>query len=90
VGTYTTIYLDSGMVEKGGITSPYGDNFILKPSTYTQTDIDNANSTMATALSNVRIACTVMTDGVCRYSYSIFLSDGKNATGCYDDDNDIG
>lgn len=90
IGGYTTVYLSSGMVEKGGLTSPYGNNFILKPSTYTETDISNANSNMNTALSNVRVTCTEMNDGICRYSYSIFLSDGRYATGCYDDDNNIG
>lgn len=84
------VYLDQKMVEKGGITSPYGSNFLLKEDNYTENDINTLNSNMETALSFVKITCVQKIDDVCQYSYAIYLSDGKNAIGCYDDEISMG
>ncbi len=83
---YIYVYLDKTMVEKGGITSPYGRDYILLPdATRNQTTIDTANASMATAISNVMIYCYDVVDGSCVFSYWVFLSDGEKTTGCYDD-----
>lgn len=85
------VYLDKTMAEKGGIVSPYGNNYTLVQDSSVPREVINVlNQNMNTAVSNITITCEQINDNACEYVYYLFLSDGKMAIGCYGSDTNSG
>ncbi len=87
-GEEITIYFDKTMVEKGGITSPYGREYTVLPDAQRDNeDIEELNEEFETAVSGVFVSCNFDEDDKCQYEYTVFLSDGVRATmdegGCF-------
>ncbi len=88
-GGYKTVYLNKTMVEKGGITSPYGNQFQILENSTIPANIDDLNADISTAVSFIEIYGETE-DGNCQYEYDLYLSDGVMGIGCYLDNHDSG